>query len=353
MILANMPMFYLHNLVAIIILLIFVSFTTYILKHPFWGIRVKRSFKGIYSKVGLAIAILFFATAWLDSISWRDTVAEDNKEGLQASKPRSLLDRTFSKFIGMEEYKYRESTHSAPLSTHEFYNSDEKLKFKHLLGTDISGYDTLYLIIKGIRPAVIIGTVPLLITLPLAIFFGILAGYHGGKLDEIVVYVYTVLSSIPSLLLLIVVIAALEKSMLNICIALGITSWVALCRLVRAETFKLRELEYIQAAKCLGGSTYKIILKHIMPNLTHIILITSILTFTGLVLSESILAYLGMGLTASWGTMIATAKNEIAQDPVVWWNLLFSSSMLFLLVLSVNIVGDSLRDALDPRTNAE
>ena len=116
---------------------------------------------------------------------------------------------------------------------------------------------------------------------------------------------------------------------------------------------KLRELEYIQAAKCLGVPTWKIVQKHILPNLTHIVLITCILTFTALVLMESILAYLGVGLKSSWGKMIANAKSEIAQDPVIWWNLVFSSLFLFLLVLSVNIVGDAIRNAIDPKASQE
>lgn len=344
---------FLENLLAIVLLAGFIFGSVYLLKHPFWGSRIKRGFSTKLAKFGLFLAVLFFGCAWMDSISWRDNVSEDNTAGLHAREARSLLDRVFSICIGMKEFEYKERAHSAPLAKTEFYSPEVKLKHKHLLGTDIAGNDTLYIILKGIRPAVIIGTIPLLITLPLAILFGILAGYHGGKLDEIVVYIYTVLSSIPSLLLLIVMISALGKSMFYICIALGITSWVALCRLIRAETFKLRELEYIQAAKCLGVPTGKIIMKHILPNLTHIVLISSILTFTVLVLSESILAYLGIGLAESWGTMISSAKSEIAQDPVVWWNLLFASIALFLLVLSVNIVGDSLRDALDPRTNAD
>jgi peptide/nickel transport system permease protein len=346
--------FYTDNLLAVFILGLFLFMGWYILKHPFWGIRIRRSFKSLTAKFGLALAILFFGLAWMDSISWRDNVSqEENKDGLIATKPRTILDRGFSVFIGKKEYQYNEKTLSAPMAQTEFQEKSNKLKSKHLMGTTLNGQDTLYLVLKGIRPAVIIGTVPLLITLPLAIFFGILAGFHGGKLDEVVVYIYTVLSSIPTLLLLIVMIASLEKSMFNICLALGVTSWVTLCRLVRAETFKLRELEYIQAARCLGVPTHRIIMKHILPNLTHIILISSILAFTALVLSESILAYLNIGLDESWGTMIAGAKSEIGQDPVVWWNLVFSSSFLFLLVLSVNIVGDSLRDALDPRTNSE
>ena len=112
---------------------------------------------------------------------------------------------------------------------------------------------------------------------------------------------------------------------------------------------KLRELEYVQAARCLGVPGWKIILRHVVPNLMHIVLITAILAFTGLVLSESVLAYLGLGLDNSWGSIIDSARAEMGREPVIWWNLFFASIALFGLVLSVNVLGDAVRDALDPR----
>ena len=357
------------NILTPIVCLLLLAGCIAMYRHSFWGPRIKMAFKGCVPRLGLFLAIIFFGIALLDSISWVSNAGGKEikaEHSVALSLPRSLLDRAFSACVGIPEYEFKEQATSSPLAETEFRESDiinpetgektrkkKKLKYKHLMGTNNGGVDTCYAVLKGVRPAVLIGTLPLLITLPIALLFGICAGYFGGRLDDIVVYIYTTLSSIPSLLLLISIVYAMGKDMKAVCIALGVTSWVGLCRLVRGETMKLRELEYIQAAKCLGVPVWKTILRHILPNLTHIILITCILTFTALVLSESILAYLGVGLAGSWGSMIANAKSEIAQDPVIWWNLVFASSALFLLVLAVNIVGDAIRDALDPRSSAE
>jgi peptide/nickel transport system permease protein len=134
---------------------------------------------------------------------------------------------------------------------------------------------------------------------------------------------------------------------------MGVTSWVGFCRIVRGETFKLRELDYIQAARALGVSDFGLIWRHILPNLMHLVVITFVLTFSGLVLSEAILSYLGIGIEGSWGQMIDQARDELARDPIIWWNLAAASTALFGLILAVNFVGDAVRDVLDPRTLRE
>lgn len=326
----------------------------YFLKtHKFWGPRLTQGFKGFIPKLGLGLALFFIGIALLDSFSWKDDYPSDAQVEPAARAPRTLFDRAFSKIVGVPEYKFTEATSAAPLGKTEFLDETKKLKYKHIFGTNAGGQDTFYLVMKGVRTAVFIGTIPLLIMLPIAILLGVSAGFFGGKLDGFVVWIYTMVASIPTLLLLLAIATTFEVNLKNMCIALGLTSWIGLCRLIRGETMKLRELEYIQAAKCLGVPTWKIVQKHILPNLTHIILITCILTFTALVLMESILAYLGVGLKSSWGKMIANAKSEIAQDPVIWWNLVFASLFLFLLVLSVNIVGDAIRNAIDPKATQE
>jgi peptide/nickel transport system permease protein len=157
----------------------------------------------------------------------------------------------------------------------------------------------------------------------------------------------------PGLLLLIALIMALGRSTLSVCIALGVTSWVGLCRVVRGETFKLRELDYVQAARALGVSEIRIVLRHILPNLMHLVIITFVLMFSGLVLSEAILSWLGIGVEGSWGQMIDRARNELSRDPIVWWNITAAGTALFGLLLAVNFVGDALRDILDPHTLRE
>lgn len=321
-----------------------------LLRHPFWGVRLRSTFRRPWVALATVVAGLFFLVAWMDAVSWRDTaVAGESGRALQASAPRSLLDRSWAAAVGVPEYEYRERSYSAPMATHEFVDRDIELTYRHLLGTAQTGQDTLYQVLKGCKPAVVIGTLPLLVAVPLAMIIGITAGYFGGRVDDVVVFLYTTLASIPGLLLLIALVTALGRGLPQIAFGLGITGWITLCRLVRAETFKLREMEYVQAAVCLGVSTPTIILRHVVPNLMHIVLITSILTFSSLVLTESVLSYLGVGLDNSWGAMIDHARGEVSRDPVIWWNMTFASLALFSLVLAANVVGDAVRDVLDPR----
>lgn len=240
----------------------------------------------------------------------------------------------------------------------------------HVFGTDKVGQDVLYQTLKSIRTGLVIGTLTTLIMLPIALACGSAAGYYGGWFDDVIQYIYTTLGSIPGVLLIASSVLTLQVFMakypslfatsiersdarlLALCCILGITSWTGLCRLIRAETLKLREMEYIQAATCLGLSSYNIILKHILPNLGHIILIVLVLDFSGLVLAEAVLSYVGIGVdpaSYSWGNMINQARMELAREPVVWWSLMASFIFMFILVLFANIFADALRDAYDPR----
>ena len=135
--------------------------------------------------------------------------------------------------------------------------------------------------------------------------------------------------------------------------ALAVTGWVGFCRVSRGETLKLRELDYVSAARALGVSEPRIIVRHILPNLMHLVVITFVLMFSGLVLSEAVLSYLGIGVDGSWGQMIDQARDELSRDPIVWWNLSAAGLALFGLILAVNFVGDAVRDVLDPQTLRE
>jgi peptide/nickel transport system permease protein len=139
----------------------------------------------------------------------------------------------------------------------------------------------------------------------------------------------------------------------QVCVALAVTGWVGFCRLARGETLKIRELDYVHAARALGVSEPRILWRHVLPNLTHLIVITFVLSFSQLVLSEAVLSWLGLGLDGSWGQMIDQARAELSREPVIWWNLGAASLALFVLILAVNRVGDALRDVLDPRTLRE
>jgi len=220
------------------------------------------------------------------------------------------------------------------------------------LGTDIHGEDVLWKTLKACRTALTIGILTTIIAIPLAVLFGMLAGYFGGIIDDIVQYVYQTLACIPGLLLLIVLMMVMERGVIQLCIALGVTSWVGLCRLVRAEVLKHRESDYVQAARALGAGHFRIMFLHILPNIGHLVVISFTLRFGGLILSETFLSYIGVGVkedTYSWGQMIRQARLELVREPMVWWNLVGATVAIFFIVLASNIFGDALRDALDPK----
>lgn len=241
----------------------------------------------------------------------------------------------------------------------------------HVFGTDKVGQDVFYLTLKSIRTGLIIGTLTTLITLPAAVLLGILAGYAGGWVDDVVQYLYTTLNSIPGVLLIAAAVLMMQvvidnhpqwfatsaeradARLLALCAILGMTSWTGLARLLRGEALKLRELEYVQAALAFGVSRLAIMLRHILPNVMHIVLISVVMDFSGLVLAEAVLSYVGIGVdpsTISFGTMINAARLELAREPVVWWSLTAAFAFMFALVLAANLFADVVRDAFDPRT---
>ncbi len=239
----------------------------------------------------------------------------------------------------------------------------------HILGTGQIGQDIFYFSLKSIRTGLIIGLLTTLFMLPLAVFLGIAAGYFGGFIDDVIQYVYTTLSSIPGVLLITASILSLQTyitshpdqfktlaesadaRLLALCFILGITSWTSLCRLLRAETLKLREVDYVMAAKALGSNWFTIIRKHLLPNVMHIVIITLVLDFSFLVMAEAVLSYVGVGvspMTISWGNMINGARLELARDPLVWWPMFAAFLFMFILVLAINLFADAVRDAFDP-----
>jgi peptide/nickel transport system permease protein len=242
----------------------------------------------------------------------------------------------------------------------------------HVLGTDKVGQDVLYLSLKSIRTGLVIGTVTTLVMLPFALFLGIAAGYFRGWVDDLIQYIYTVLSSIPGVLLIAAAVLMMQVTiekhaewfsssveradlrLLFLCLILGVTSWTGLCRLLRGETLKLRELEYIQAAQAFGVSSLRILSRHILPNVMHIVLIAVVMDFSALVLAEAVLSYVGVGVdpsTNSFGTLINNARLEMGREPMVWWTLAAAFSFMLVLVLAANLFADAVRDAFDPRLN--
>lgn len=241
----------------------------------------------------------------------------------------------------------------------------------HALGTDRIGNDVLWQALKSIRTALVIGSLTTLAMLPPAIIFGIAAGYFKGRVDDAIQYLYTTITSIPGVLLVAACALMMQVYIDNhadlfdtsaaradlrlflLCMILGFTGWAGLCRLLRAETLKLRELEYVQAARAFGVSHWRIMTRHLLPNVAHLVLITVVLEFSGLVLYEAVLSYLGIGVDPSmnsFGSMIDGARLEMSRDPMIWWNLMTAFLFMLALVLAANLFADAVRDAFDPRT---
>lgn len=241
----------------------------------------------------------------------------------------------------------------------------------HVFGTDKVGQDVLYQVLKSLRTALVIGLVPTLVTLPIGVVLGLAAGYFRGKVDDVIQYVYTTVSAIPGVLLIAAAVLSIQVMLDNhpewfatavergdvrllaLCIILGMTSWTGIARLLRGESLKMREYEYVQAARAFGVSAGRILLRHILPNVFPIILITMVMEFSTLVLAEAVLSYIGIGVDPtmfSFGLMINNARMELSREPVVWWTLTAAFIFMVVLVLAANILADAVRDALDPRS---
>ncbi len=320
--------------------------------------------------VSLGVLSVYVAIAVLDSITWRDP--ERGPDGqtrhtadgrVVLSPPRSALDRLCAPLAQPEK------SYSAPLATRLLMKETveeevdgrvvirrvhKPLRYprRHLLGTDKTGQDVFYKTLKSVRTGLIVGGLTTLIAVPFAIFFGVLAGFFGGWIDDAVQYTYTTLASVPWVLLVVAFMLVFGQGLVQLCVVMGLTGWVSLCRVLRGESLKLREKEFVQAALALGVSKFRVIRQHIVPNLMHLVLITVVLRFSGLVLAEAVLSYIGVGVgpdTFSWGSMIDQARSELGREPVVWWNLAAAFVAMFGLVLTANLFADALRDALDPR----
>ncbi len=345
----------------------FAAFLLHASRSELWTSAWRQVRRNRLAMVSLAVVVLYVVIGGLDSAAWRDVERpagdRPNAEAV-LSEPQSVLDRILAPLSQKVE-----KTYSAPLAdtlyTKETVEAEVdgrivrrrdypplKHPGRHLLGTDKTGQDVFCMTLKSVRTGLIVGGLTTLIAVPFAIFFGVLAGFFGGWIDDVVQYFYTTLSSIPWILLVACFMLVFGQGLMQLCVVMGITGWTGLCRLLRGETLKLREREYVQAAMALGVSRFRVIAKHVVPNLMHLVLINVVLRFSGLVLAEAVLSYIGVGVgpdTSSWGSMINQARNELGRDPVVWWGLLAAFVAMFALVLPANLFGDALRDALDPR----
>ena len=242
---------------------------------------------------------------------------------------------------------------------------------EHWLGTDFKGRDVLLRAFFASKTAVKIGLLAGILSALIGVFAGMISAYYGGIIDEIVVWFYSAFASIPTLLFVlsfsllvtkgfllpplqkifntISIILNTDSGMLAIYIGMGLTGWVGLCRVIRAETMRLKNEQYVQAAKVLGFSHFRILFKHILPNLAHIAIVYFSVRFSYAIMTEVIVSYLGIGVQSdpSWGVMIADGQLRLWRG--VWWEITAATVFMFILVLSLNIIGDAIRDKLDPK----
>ncbi|MFO7871764.1 MAG: ABC transporter permease [Kiritimatiellia bacterium] len=328
------------------------------------GVRISAAILSMYALIGVADSVGYHPYLRDDAGDVRRDPATGT--ALIDAGGLSLFDVLFTGLRNIQEKTYSKPFGTRLLNKELVSRPDGTLARErpglrypglHVLGTNKVGNDVLYVSLKSIRTGLIIGLFTTLVVIPIAMLMGILAGYSGGWIDDIIQFTYTVLASIPSILLIVAFMSLFEKpGLFHLCFVLGIISWTGLCRVLRGETMKLRETEYVQAARAIGVSRLRIMWSHLAPNVTHLALITAVLGFSGRVLSETVLTYLGVGVgpdTYSWGSMINLALGELSRDPEIWWNLAAAFVFMLGLVLPANIFGDAMRDALDPRLRTE
>jgi peptide/nickel transport system permease protein len=326
-----------NNLLCVLIIVAIMVSVWGMWRSPVWGAPMRRLARNRTAIASLTILCLYGIVGLMGSFEWSAGPGQPS---------RTALGHLFAT-VPVERY------YSAPMARYDIdQRHPHKLKGFHILGTDGLGNDVLLNTLRGCRTAWIVGGFTLVMAVPIAIILGITAGYFGGYVDDAIQYFYITLSSIPSILLLITLMMVMGKGLKQICIALATSEWVGLCRYLRGETFKQREKEYVLAARAIGVHPARILMRHILPNVFHLVIISATLSFSGLVMSEAILSYLGVGVPAgigSWGMMIDDARMELARDPLIWWNLTSAAVALFGLVLAANFFGDAVRDAFDPR----
>ena len=225
--------------------------------------------------------------------------------------------------------------------------------FSHPMGTDNLGRNVALRLVQGSRIAFHVGIMTSLIAIPLGVLLGLLGGYFGGKTDSFVVWLCATVASMPGLLFILAISMVVGQGLLGIYLGIGLTTWVGVCRTIRAEVMKHKDRAYVQAARVLGYSHARIMFRHLLPNVAHIILIQFSVRFPGAVSTEVFISFLGIGVQdePSWGVMINNARLRLWQG--VWWEMTFVTAAIFILVLVFNHLADELRDILDPALRNE
>ena len=224
---------------------------------------------------------------------------------------------------------------------------------QHWMGTDNLGRDVSARLVQGAWISFQVGIGTSLIAIPLGVLLGLLGGYFGGKTDSVVVWLCATVASMPGLLFILAISLVVGQGLIGLYLGIGFTTWVGVCRTIRAEVMKHRDRAYVQAAKVLGYSHMRIMFRHILPNVAHIVLIQFSIRFPSAVATEVFISFLGIGVQGepSWGVMINNARARLWQG--VWWEMTFTTLAIFLLVLVFNHIADVLRDRLDPALRSE
>jgi len=243
----------------------------------------------------------------------------------------------------------------APLiSVHNPFEPDLKNvlaspSISHPFGTDMLGRDVFARVVYGSRISLLVGFVSVGIAVLIGIVIGAISGYYGGIIDETIMRFVDLMMCFPTFFLILAVIALLEPSIWNIMIVIGLTGWMGIARLIRAEILSIKNKEFVLAAKALGLSEFRIIFRHVLPNAMSPVYVIATLGIGGAILTESALSFLGIGVqppTPSWGNILTQAKDNIE---VAWWLSLYPGLAIFLTVMGYNLLGEGLRDIFDPR----
>ena len=240
--------------------------------------------------------------------------------------------------------KARDATPAYNIVDEDHRHEPPSLRSGHVMGTDNLGRDVFRRLVQGTRIAYHVGVMTSLIALPLGVLLGCLGGYFGGKADAAVVWLCATVSSVPSLLLILAVAMVAGKGLAGIYWGIGLTTWVGVCRNIRAETIAHRDRPYVQAARLLGYSPARILFLHILPNVMHVVLVLFAIRFPAAIGTEVFVSFLGIGVQGepSWGIMLNDARTRLWQG--AWWEMTFVSLAIFGLVLSFNVIADKLRD---------
>lgn len=293
----------------------------------------------------LGIIVCFFLVALYGEIVYRYYQIADR------TPPYSVVNLS-ERYLPPSLFRHPFGTAGGAGSSHGFLCGLKAL-MDHPLGTDNLGRDVLQRTIQGTRIAFLVGVVTSLIAIPIGVLLGCISGYFGKWIDDVIVWIYSTIESIPGLLFILAISMVVGKGIVGVYLGIGLTTWVGLCRLLRAEVMKHRDRAYVMAARSLGYHSWRIIFRHILPNVFHIVIVTFSIRFPAAIGTEVFMSFLGIGVQGepSWGIMIGNARLRLWQG--VWWEMAAVSTVILLVVLAFNLVGDALRDALDPRLRSK